>query len=391
MKGSETSFNKEYSFGQQIGAGSFGKIFICEDSNGRKYAAKFEDNQVNSPKLKFEAKVYQELSGSPNIPNMYWFGTQNNNDIMVLDLLGKSLEEIHETYHQLSLKTVLMLADQMISSIEFVHKRSYIHRDIKPDNFVMGLDEKSNQVFLIDFGLSKKYCDPKTHQHIPYTEGKSLTGTARYASIHALSGCEQSRRDDLESLGYVFVYLLKGSLPWMGLKSNNRYKTQYDHILKVKEKTPISDLCKGIPKEFCQYLELVRNLDFDEEPDYSLYRKMFHDLFLREGFVYDCNYEWKNGTIPKQAQKHKFLFRMKLFGKNAGSGSNMPIGGTRFRPAATNKSTATKGKIENNIAPKMLPKIPVCRARAPAVTPINPINLPKKYSPPLVPVELMKK
>jgi casein kinase 1 len=192
---------------------------------------------------------------------------------------------------KLSLKTVLMLADQMISSVQYIHSKNYIHRDIKPDNFCIGRGSKGNQVFLIDFGLSKKYRDTTTHIHITYNDGNSLTGTARYASINSLKGIEQSRRDDMESLGYVWVYLLKGKLPWMGLDAKDR-KSKYDKILSVKSKTSIEDLCEGLPEEFATYLYEVRSLRFAQEPDYSKYKDLFRKLFLKLGYIYDYKYDW---------------------------------------------------------------------------------------------------
>merc|ERR1719482_1723433 len=140
-----------------------------------------------------------------------------------------------------------MLADQMINLVEYVHVKNFINRDIKPDNFLIGLGKKANQVHMIDFGLAKKYRDPKTQQHIPYREGKNLTGTARYASVNTHLGIEQSRRDDLEALGYVFMYFLRGSLPWQGIKGN--------------------------PTEFVTYLNYCRSLRFEDRPDYAYLRR----------------------------------------------------------------------------------------------------------------------
>uniref|UniRef100_UPI00358EBBCB casein kinase I-like n=1 Tax=Myxine glutinosa TaxID=7769 RepID=UPI00358EBBCB len=184
-----------------------------------------------------------------------------------------------------------LLSTRRISRIEYLHSKNFIHRDIKPDNFLMGLGKKGNLVYVIDLGLAKKYRDARTHQHIPYRENKNLTGTARYASINTHLGIEQSRRDDLESLGYVMMYFNLGSLPWQGLKAATK-RQKYERISEKKMSTPIEVLCKGYPSEFPSYLNFCRSLRFDDKPDYSFLRQLFRNLFHRQGFSYDYVFDW---------------------------------------------------------------------------------------------------
>jgi len=221
-----------------------------------------------------------------------WFGIEGDYNVMVMDLLGPSLEDLFLFCNQrFSLKTVLMLGDQMLRRLEFVHSKNFIHRDVKPDNFLMGCGSRSSQVYIIDFGLAKKYRDSRTQAHIPYRENKSLTGTARYVSINTHLGIEQSRRDDLESVAYVMIYFVKGSLPWQGLKADNK-RMKYDRISEKKISTSVEVLCHGLPAEFATFLTYCKSLHFEDKPDYGYLRKLLRNLFVKEGFKYDGIYDW---------------------------------------------------------------------------------------------------
>ncbi|KAK2075315.1 hypothetical protein P8C59_009449 [Phyllachora maydis] len=293
----------KYRIGRKIGSGSFGDIYLGTNIiSGEEIAIKLESVKAKHPQLEYEARVYKSLAGGVGIPFVRWFGTECDYNAMVLDLLGPSLEDLFNFCNRkFSLKTVLLLADQLISRIEYIHAKSFIHRDIKPDNFLMGIGKRGNQVNVIDFGLAKKYRDPKTHFHIPYRENKNLTGTARYASINTHLGVEQSRRDDMESLGYVMMYFCRGSLPWQGLKAATK-KQKYDRIMEKKMTTPTEVLCRGFPNEFAIYLNYSRSLRFDDKPDYTYLRKIFRDLFVREGFQYDYVFDWTVYKYQKNAQ-----------------------------------------------------------------------------------------
>eukprot|EP00602_Paraphysomonas_sp_CaronLab_P000516 CAMPEP_0185019640 /NCGR_PEP_ID=MMETSP1103-20130426/2255_1 /TAXON_ID=36769 /ORGANISM="Paraphysomonas bandaiensis, Strain Caron Lab Isolate" /LENGTH=383 /DNA_ID=CAMNT_0027550067 /DNA_START=183 /DNA_END=1334 /DNA_ORIENTATION=- len=267
-------------------------------TTGEEVAIKLESIRSKHPQLLRETKIYRSLHGSVGIPNVRWFGVEGDYNVMIIDLLGRSLEDLfNDCGRVFNLKTVLTLADQLLCRLETVHTKCYIHRDIKPDNFLMGRGGRRTMCYVIDFGLSKLYRDPRNHRHIPYREGKNLTGTARYASINTHMGVEQSRRDDLESLGYVLMYFLRGSLPWQGLKANTK-KQKYERILEKKAEVSVETLCKGYPAEFRSYFEHVRSLRFEERPDYDYLKRMFRELFFRKGFRYDNIYDWDILALP---------------------------------------------------------------------------------------------
>ncbi|KAF3681468.1 Casein kinase I isoform alpha [Capsicum annuum] len=616
----------KFKLGRKIGSGSFGELYLGVNvQNGEEVAIKLESVKTKHPQLHYESKIYMLLQGGTGIPNLKWFGVEGEYNVMVIDLLGPSLEDLFNYCNRkFTLKTVLMLADQLINRVEYMHSRGFLHRDIKPDNFLMGLGRKANQhrllvmdlgikkdrkrmgeecrprikwggltlvnaweigeklagmgvweyrgdvdsmwdrvarcirenasevlgvsrgqaghhrgdwwwneevkkkmetkkgayamveskdekekrvnrkeyklvrkeaklavtaaktavfeslyaelqekggekklfrlakakerkgrdldqVYAIDFGLAKKYRDLQTHKHIPYRfvappvvrceglaivgtrkgrgrpeksweqskytnmgesymhpltfstslsniaedmsrdmkiwrENKNLTGTARYASVNTHLGVEQSRRDDLESLGYVLMYFLRGrfdpfrllvlasfcvsvmqivdlfadlvtpsswlSLPWQGLKAGTK-KQKYDKISEKKMLTPIEALCKSYPSEFVSYFHYCRSLRFEDKPDYSYLKRLFRDLFIREGYQFDYVFDW---TILKYPQI------------GASSRGRIPSGnaGLNAGPSAEKTGRASEQYPELIARTKALPR-PKSNAKRPAV------------------------
>lgn len=317
----ELRVNRKYRLSRKIGSGSFGDIYLGVNvTTGEEVAIKLESTKTRHPQLLYESKIYRILYGGIGIPNVRWFGVEGDYNVMVLDLLGPSLEDLFNYCNRtFKLKTVLLLANQLLTRLEFIHTKSFIHRDVKPDNFLIGPNRLSHVVYIIDFGLAKRYRDPRTHRHIPYREHKNLTGTARYASINTHIGIEQSRRDDLESLGYVLMYFLRGSLPWQGLKAHSK-KQKYERILEKKMATSPELLCRGFPTEFRSYFEYCRALRFDDRPDYSYLKRLFSDLFQRKGYEEDHMYDW---TILNQQHERTRQGPERSLGPLNGDGDNV--------------------------------------------------------------------
>eukprot|EP00052_Salpingoeca_macrocollata_P025244 m.229488 g.229488 ORF g.229488 m.229488 type:complete len:363 (-) comp22400_c2_seq8:170-1258(-) len=285
--------------GKKIGAGNFGELRLGKNLyNNEDVAIKLEVASTRAPQLYLEYRFYQLLGVQVGIPRSLYFGTCGKYNALVLELLGPSLEDLFDMCgRKFTLKTVCMCAIQLITRLEYVHSRNIIYRDIKPENFLVGRRSLSSDctIHIIDFGLSKEYIDPDTGKHIPYREHKSLTGTARYMSINTHLGKEQSRRDDMEALGHMLIYFLRGSLPWQGLKADN-LKQRYQMIGEVKRNTAIEVLCKDFPPEVGKYLATCRNLDFFQQPDYNQLRQMWWDIFEREGYKDDGIYDWSKSS-----------------------------------------------------------------------------------------------
>ena len=294
-------FFDKYKIVKKLGEGSFGMIFKAESSDGN-YAFKFEKKRPNKRSLlKSESQIMIYLKGK-GIPSIELYKEEDNYMVMIMQLLGKSLEGLlkESKDKKLSLKSVSLLGIELIPILKFIHDKHIIHRDIKPDNFAVGYDDPC-QIYILDFGLAKKYRSSKTLKQIPMIKHSRLTGTARYASINALKGFEQSRRDDLESLGYVLAYLLRGILPWQGIAAKTK-EEKYAKILNKKINISTEKLLKNEPKEFIDYINYCKNLEYEEEPNYNYLVNLFKDIITKVlNDKIDFMYDWVN---VNDAEKH---------------------------------------------------------------------------------------
>ena len=255
---------------------------------------KLEPTHAKHPVLFYECKTAMFLEGGPGIPNVLWCGSQGNYNIEILDIIGRSLEDLfNDCNRKFTLLTTLMIVDQMLRCIEFIHSKNFIHRNLKPEDFFIDQRSNKHQIYTIELYLAKRYRDPKTGLHIPYKDGKSsLEGTARYASINTLLGIEQSRRDDIEALGYILVYFTKGKLPWSGLKSQTR-EEKYMKIGEKKISTGLEVLCEGLPEEFKAFIQYARELKFDSRPDYGYLKNLIRKVCVKNQLTFDFNkFDW---------------------------------------------------------------------------------------------------
>ena len=248
---------------EKIGSGSFGTIYKGENiRNKEQVAIKVETIQSEVKLLKNEAIIYQYLKGIKGIPTVKWFGKEMTHYYMVIQLLGESLEVIKQRKGYFSLQLTMQICIHILGILSCIHERGLVHRDIKPDNFLLGLGSESSSVYLIDFGFCKTYIKNGAREHIPMKTNKHLIGSPNYASIHSHELMELSRRDDLESLGYMVCYFYFGELDWES-------DTDMDTI-KKKKQTFLLNNDKDIPEVIGNYFEYVNSLTFEETPDYAL-------------------------------------------------------------------------------------------------------------------------
>lgn len=271
--------SNKYKLIQKLSQGQFGIIYKAENVRTNDYVAiKFEAKQFETKTLKNEAKIYQYLGKQNGFPQLKWYGSEEKYNYLVIDLLGPSLTNIIDLYKSLSLKTTLILGIQIISRIQLLHNKCLLHRDIKPNNFLLGLNEQTNKLFLIDFGFAKRY--DFNGKHITEKKINGIIGSPNFVSLNVHNNIEPSRRDDLESCIYIIVYMLYGTLDWFGKDMDTM------RVLKLQ-------LTNKIKYSFLkEMLEYVRTIMFDEIPNYLYLLNLLVDEFNKNGFVNDNKFEW---------------------------------------------------------------------------------------------------
>eukprot|EP00746_Dinoflagellata_sp_MGD_P021628 gnl/MRDRNA2_/MRDRNA2_150494_c0_seq1.p1 gnl/MRDRNA2_/MRDRNA2_150494_c0~~gnl/MRDRNA2_/MRDRNA2_150494_c0_seq1.p1 ORF type:complete len:379 (-),score=50.99 gnl/MRDRNA2_/MRDRNA2_150494_c0_seq1:60-1196(-) len=295
---------ERFNIHSKLASGSFAEIYEgINQETGAEVAVKVEPILTSERPscLLYEAKVLKCLESCSHVTRVIWSGSHCNHRALVMDMLGPSLEILFDAHRQrFSLKTTLMLGDQMLQRLESIHNKGFIHRDVKPSNFLIGRKGRGGPVHIVSFSLAKRYRDPKTKQHMPYKEKKIFQGCALYASVNVHLGVEPSRRDDVESVCYILLHFLLGRLPWQGLKAQSK-KEALAKVRNAKSSIPLEALCQDAPQEFCAMLKYTRSLAFDQQPDYTYLRRLLKDVMVQEQYVHDLAYDWVNSM----AETHK--------------------------------------------------------------------------------------
>jgi len=308
----DTIIFKKYKVIKKIYSGSFSDIYLGINLKDNKYIVIKKSQDLYQNKLLESESYLTYILKGYGIPEVLSFGKIKNFNVLVEPYLGKSLNNIFiEQRKRITLIDICLISIQIIQRIEWVHTKDIIHRDIKPDNFLIGYEDQSI-IYLIDFGLSKKYRSSKTGKHRKFSLTGKFIGTLRFASINALRGAEQSRRDDLESIGYMIIYFMKGRLPWDKISGKN-IKEINRKIILIKKSIHIKDLCKDLPAQIFEYMKYVRQLKFSQTPDYNYLINLFKDILKKLNYQ---NQEFSWIHFSQSLNDSKFIYERRESPKN---------------------------------------------------------------------------
>ena len=292
----------------KIGEGAFAKVYrVLNKLDMKRYAAKVEPTDSPHQELYAEYKIIQRLLMDQNplgVPKIYHYGVYSDSNVLVMELLGENLEKkLAEAGGRFSLKTVVMIADQVFKRLEFIHSKRILHRDIKPSNIVPGSGSASQTLYLIDFGKGKKFMD-SSGKHIEPKSNKMPVGNLRYSSIFSDAGEELGRRDDLESVMFVLVHFLRGKLPWMGIRAKT-VADKFKQVKALKASTDYNILCEGLIPEFIDLFRYIRQLKFDQDPDYASIKSIVKRMVTSNKITMDFIYDWKIFKSSNQPDSQK--------------------------------------------------------------------------------------
>jgi len=351
----EALFLEEFSLQDTLGQGAFGKVIRAVSIRSNELVAiKFEEVRPGRPQLLLaESDVLRALQGGPGIPRLHYSGRQGTSLYMILELLGPTLQsKFTQRNRDFSLKTVLQVADQSLDRIQFMHNKGFLHRDIKPQNFLFGLHKTANTLYVADFGLAKRYTAADSGMHIPYRENKPFAGTACYAALNTHLGVQQSRRDDLESLMFILVFLMKRTLPWQRKYSSRTDK--HNAIRMQKLLLSPDELCSDLPRGFAKAFNYIRGLGFDEVPNYALLKTGFRLMAVENQVVMDSVFDW---TVLVRTEDDFTEKRQRERSQNRRHSQNRPL------VASVLPNTRRKKKRAHSLHPRadigFLPSQPV--------------------------------